>query len=119
MALLNAEVRVDWLSLSDCVELAWRDKRPVRLVSVHRYGDALVRKWGDWPLSYQTTLWVNACPSAVKSDLRAVVLEEALPRALAWLALVAERGNAWGASERKFEALWEHPGTHYVEDRFK
>lgn len=110
---------MDWLSLSDCVEAAWQEKRPVRLLSVHRYGDSLVREWGDWPLARQTHLWFNACPSPLRSDLRAVVLDEALPRVLAWLAMAAERGNAWGASEHQLEAMWEHPGIRYVEDRFK
>lgn len=118
-ALLDAGLRVDWLSLSDCVEPAWQEKRAVRLLSAHRHGDSLMREWGDWPLARQTHLSVNACPSPLRSDLRAVVLDEALPRALAWLAEAAGRGNAWGASEHQLEALWEHPGVRYVEDRFR
>ncbi len=102
-ALLGAGLAVDWLSLADCVESGWQEKRPVRLLAVRRVGDAVVREWGDWPLGYQTHLSVNACPSASKALLHAVVLEEALPRALAWLAEAAGRGNAWGASERQME----------------
>lgn len=117
-ALLAADVTVDWLSLSDCVEAAWRDARPVRLLSIRRVGDAVHREWGTWPLAFQTHLTVNACPSMLKAELRTVLLDEALPRAADWLRAAAGRGNAWGASEHQFEALWEHPGVRYVDDRF-
>lgn len=46
-ALLTTDVAVDWLSLSDCDESAWRDLSPVRLLSVSRVGDAVRRGCGD------------------------------------------------------------------------
>ncbi len=118
-ALQEANVFVDWLSLSDCVEAAWRDRLPVRLLSVRRLGDAVRREWGEWPLAYQTHLAVNACPSTMKEEVSSFLANEALPRAIAWTRAAAERGNAWGASEHQLEALWEHPGLRYVEDRFR
>ncbi len=118
-ALQEANLVVDWFSLANCVEEAWRDERPVQLLSVRRVGDAVRRGWGDWPLAYQDHLSVNACPSAVKREVARVVTDEALPQAIAWLRAAPERGNAWGASEHRWEALWEHPGVRYVEDRFR
>jgi hypothetical protein len=118
-ALVASKTAVDWLSLSDCVASAWREERPVRLLSIRRVGDVVVREWGNWPLGYQTHLSVNACPSRSKALVRSVVLEEALPRAAAWLRESAGRGDAWRASEHQLEALWDHPGVRYVEDRFR
>ena len=108
---------MDWLSLSDCVRRSRRVQEPVRLLSVRRVGDAVFRTWGDWPLAYQTHLSINACPANLKAELRDVVLEQAMPRALSWLASAAEQGNAWGASERQIQALWQHPGLVWAEDR--
>lgn len=118
-ALDSAGLAVDWLSLSGCVEEAWQRHEPVRLLSCRRVGDSEFRKHSDWSLAFQTHLSLNACPATLKAELREVVLDQALPRALSWLASAAERGNAWGASERQIEALWQHPGLTFVEDRFR
>lgn len=80
-ALLAAEVSVDSLSLSDCVDVDWREARPVRLLSIFRVGDTVQKYRGRWPLTFQTQLSVNSCPSMLKAELRPVVLDEALPQA--------------------------------------
>jgi hypothetical protein len=81
--------------------------------------DGEARKLGEFAFAFQVDLTVNACPSGLRLDLRKVLLGAALPHATAWLCAAAERGNAWGASERQLEVLWAHPGLRYVEDRFR
>lgn len=118
-ALLDAEVVLGTLDLGGCIEAAWRERRPVRLLSTRRMADGEARKLGEFADAFQTNLTVNACPSHMKLDLRKVVLADALPQVIAWLRAAGQRGNAWGASERQLEVLWEHPGLRYVEDRFR
>ena len=114
-ALRTAGVTVGRFARSGAAQQGWWGMEAVAL-HVHRYGDSVVREWGPHDPTEQVGLAVTACPSDLRTEVRAALISEGLPRAVRWLAALADRGEGWSASTHRFEVRWRAGSLIFVED---